>query len=70
MKSGVNDLSRNLMGLSEFSDALLLVILHLGGNISNGSLSVLVPLICYCWFPLLCLLIIINYIFILVKALS
>jgi hypothetical protein len=36
VKSGVNYLSRHVMGLSEFHDTLSTIILHLGGNPGDG----------------------------------
>ncbi len=68
---GMNCFSQHAMGLSKFPDSLPSIILHSSSNIGNGSLCIEVPLIwCrLCWFPLIHLLII-AYIFILLKALS
>jgi hypothetical protein len=41
----MNRLSRNIMGLREFPDTLLSVILHFGPDIGDGSLRVQGPLI-------------------------
>ncbi len=54
MKSDVNHFIRHVMGLSEFHNTLLLIILQFWGNISNGSLCVEVSPICrHRWFLLL-----------------
>jgi hypothetical protein len=39
-KNGMNHFSLNVMGWCEFPDTLSLDILHLGGNISDGTLCV------------------------------
>jgi hypothetical protein len=71
VKSGMNRFMGNVIGLSELSDALPPVILSFSGNIGDGTLCIEVPLIYPCCrrFPLFRLLII-AYIFILIKALS
>jgi hypothetical protein len=60
VKSGLNHFSPHVIDC-EFHDTLLLVILHFGGDLGDGSLRVEVSLI---------LLLIITYICILVEALS
>ncbi len=36
VKSSVNHFNRHIMGLSEFNDTLVTIILHFGGNIGDG----------------------------------
>ncbi len=47
-KSGVNRSGRHIMGLSEFPDSLLPVILHFGSDIGDGSLCDEISLIRCC----------------------
>jgi hypothetical protein len=45
VKSGVNHISRRVIGLSKFHDILSPIILHFDGNISDGSLHSEISLI-------------------------
>jgi hypothetical protein len=71
VKSTVNHISQHFMGLSEFHDTLLLIILHFSSDIGDGSLCIEISQTCqlHRLFPLLRLLMI-AYICILIKALS
>ncbi len=46
VKSGVNRLSQQVIGLSEFHDTLLMIILHFGGDPSDGHCHGAISLIC------------------------
>jgi hypothetical protein len=53
VKSGMNCFSWHSMGLNEFPDTLLPVILHFSGDMGDGSLCTEMPLIRHRQFTLL-----------------
>jgi hypothetical protein len=61
--------SQPVIGLGMFPGTLLPILLHLGGNISDGSLCAEVPHLHFRLFPLLHLLVIV-YICVLLKVMS